>query len=42
MNIGLSNVMVTLPSGTATALTSANAAAVGKIGTNGGQVERAL
>ncbi len=38
MNIGLSNVMVTLPNGTVTALTSATAATVGKIGTNGDHV----
>jgi hypothetical protein len=35
MNIGLTNVMLTMPDGTVTPLTSANAAAAGKIGTNG-------
>jgi uncharacterized protein (TIGR03437 family) len=38
MNIGLSNVTLTLPNGTATTLTSANAAAAGNIGINGGPV----
>jgi uncharacterized protein (TIGR03437 family) len=38
MNVGLSNVMLTLPNGTVTTLTSANAATVGNIGMNGGPV----
>jgi uncharacterized protein (TIGR03437 family) len=38
MNIGLSNVMLTSPSGTVTTLTSANAATAGNIGMNGGPV----
>ncbi len=38
MNITLSNTTLLLPNGTVTALTSANAASVGKIGTNGGPV----
>ncbi|HYW48457.1 MAG TPA: hypothetical protein VE959_36680 [Bryobacteraceae bacterium] len=38
MNIGLTNVMVTPPNGTATALTSANAAAVGQLITNGDNI----
>jgi len=38
MNIGLINVMLTLPNGTVTALTSANAASAGKIITNGGHI----
>ena len=38
MNIGFSNIMVNLPSGAETALSGANAATVGKIGTNGGPV----
>jgi uncharacterized protein (TIGR03437 family) len=38
MNIGLSNVMLTLPNGTVTTLTSANAVTVGNIGMNGGPV----
>lgn len=35
MNIGLTNIMITPPNGTATALTSANAATLGNIVTNG-------
>jgi uncharacterized protein (TIGR03437 family) len=38
MNIGLTNVMITPPNGTATALTSANAATLGKVITNGNNV----
>ena len=38
MNINLSNVMVTSPSGARSTLTSTNAAAVGKIGTNGANI----
>jgi hypothetical protein len=38
MNIGLTNVMITPPNGTATALTSANATTLGDIGTNGSNV----
>jgi uncharacterized protein (TIGR03437 family) len=38
MNIGLSNVMLTSSSGAVTTLTSANAAAAGNIGMNGGPV----
>jgi uncharacterized protein (TIGR03437 family) len=38
MNIGLTNVMLTPANGTATALTSANAATVGKVVTNGNNV----
>jgi uncharacterized protein (TIGR03437 family) len=38
MNIGLSNVILTSPSGTATTLTSANALTAGNIGLNGGPV----
>jgi uncharacterized protein (TIGR03437 family) len=38
INIGLSNVMITPPGGTATALTSANAATLGDIVTNGDHV----
>jgi uncharacterized protein (TIGR03437 family) len=38
MNIGLTNVMLTQANGTVTALTSANAASVGNIGTNGGHI----
>ncbi|MFI5166249.1 MAG: hypothetical protein ACHQQS_06500 [Thermoanaerobaculales bacterium] len=38
MNIGLTNVMVTLPDGTVTALTSENAAVAGKVVTNGHHV----
>ncbi|HEY2860950.1 MAG TPA: hypothetical protein VGJ21_21245, partial [Terracidiphilus sp.] len=36
MNIDLSSVMLTLPNGTVTPLTAANAVTTGKIGTNGG------
>jgi uncharacterized protein (TIGR03437 family) len=36
MNISLSNVTITSPAGTTIALTAANAATLGKIGTNGG------
>jgi uncharacterized protein (TIGR03437 family) len=39
MNIGLTNVMITPPGGTATALTSANAAKLGDIVTNGSNVD---
>jgi hypothetical protein len=38
MNIGLTNVIVELPNGTATPLTSANAAAVGQVTTNDNNV----
>jgi uncharacterized protein (TIGR03437 family) len=38
MNIGLTNVMVTQPNGTVTPLTSSNAASVGKVITNGNNV----
>jgi len=38
MNIGLTNVMIAPPNGTATALTSANAATLGKVITNGDNV----
>ena len=38
MNIGLTNVMVTPPHGAAIPLTSANAAVVGKLVTNGDHV----
>ncbi len=38
MNIDLSNVMFTLANGTQTALSSANAASLGKIAMNGGQI----
>jgi uncharacterized protein (TIGR03437 family) len=38
MNIGLTNVMITPPNGTATALTSANAATLGNLLTNGDNV----
>jgi uncharacterized protein (TIGR03437 family) len=38
MNIGLTNIMLTLPNGTVTPLTSANASTVGKLGTNGDHV----
>jgi len=38
INIGLTNVMLTLPNGTVTPLTSANAATVGKVITNGDNV----
>jgi len=39
MSIGLTNVMITPPNGTATALSSANAATLGDIGTNGSNVD---
>jgi hypothetical protein len=39
MNIGLDNVMLTSPSGTVTQLTAANAATVGKLSTNGANVD---
>ena len=38
MNINLFDVLITLPDGTMKALTSANASAVGKVGTNGSNV----
>jgi uncharacterized protein (TIGR03437 family) len=38
MNVGLSNIMLKPPNGTATALTGANAAALGKLTTNGGNI----
>ena len=38
MNIGFSNVIFTSPAGTETALTTANAAAIGNIGTNGSHI----
>jgi uncharacterized protein (TIGR03437 family) len=38
MNIGLTNIMITPPSGTATALSSANAATLGDVSTNGAEV----
>src|SRR5579872_1321333 len=38
MNISLTNVMLTPPNGTATLLTAANAAALGKLSTNGSNV----
>jgi uncharacterized protein (TIGR03437 family) len=38
LNIGLTNVMLTLPNGTVTPLTSANAASVGHVTTNGDKV----
>lgn len=39
MNIGLTNVMLTLPNGTMTALTNANALVDGKVATNAGQIK---
>jgi uncharacterized protein (TIGR03437 family) len=41
MNIGLNNIMVTPLNGTATALTSANAATLGKVTTNGSNINLA-
>ena len=38
MNIGLTNVMVTMPDGTVTALTGENAGVVGKVAINGAQI----